>query len=358
MLEATDEERQDIVDYLAGQAPDEKIKLIQKVYSEHLHSIKHDIWDVHTNRGRWWVITNPTNLYSQKMFPDMDLALTFHVGLCLRIPSTKRRALKDLWIEPLIGCWRSLEQAQEAFKQADEVEAFQAVGMRCREALRSLVQQGQAVVEIPASETPPKKADFREWSVKIADTVLAGDTNRERRSLLKSSADAAWRYTNWLTHARNVTNADAEAALESTELVLSLFTATLIRCVRGVPERCPACGSYRLSPERGLRTDQPGAAYERPTCTICGWVGSPVTVSTPPSPPRKRKPKGDCIIPTVPLTGEPPPKPTHIHSGRVRRRGLDREPRRSRRALPPSDSAAHFPDAASSPVPTPRSAGR
>jgi hypothetical protein len=142
MLEATDEERQHIVDYLAGQAPDEKIKLIQKVYSEHLHSIKHDIWDVHTNRGRWWVIINPTNLYSQKMFPDMDLALTFHVGLCLRIPSTKRRALKDLWIEPLIGCWRSFEQAQEAFKQADEVEAFQAVGMRCREATAELSTTG------------------------------------------------------------------------------------------------------------------------------------------------------------------------------------------------------------------------
>jgi hypothetical protein len=46
----------------------------------------HDVWDVHASDGRWWVITNPTNLYSQNQFPSMDLAVTFHMGLTLRIP--------------------------------------------------------------------------------------------------------------------------------------------------------------------------------------------------------------------------------------------------------------------------------
>jgi hypothetical protein len=27
--------------------------------------------------------------------------------------------------------------------------------------------------------------------------------------------------------------------------------------MRGVPETCPACGSYRLAPERGIRLDIP-----------------------------------------------------------------------------------------------------
>ena len=54
--------------------------------------IRHDIWDVHTDVDRWWVITEPMNLYSQDQFPNMDLALSFHVGLCLRIPRSERQA--------------------------------------------------------------------------------------------------------------------------------------------------------------------------------------------------------------------------------------------------------------------------
>jgi hypothetical protein len=81
MLNANDDERQAIVDYLASQASDERVGLLQKVFTERLHDITYDIWDVHTEKERWWVITNPTNLYLQSQFPNMDLALTFHVGL-------------------------------------------------------------------------------------------------------------------------------------------------------------------------------------------------------------------------------------------------------------------------------------
>lgn len=328
MLEATDQERQEVVDYFTDQAPDEKVKFIQKVYSEQVHWITHHIWDVHTNRGRWWVITPPTNLYSQKLFPDMDLALTFHVGLCLRMPSSARQHLKEMWVEPLLNCWRSLDQAHEAFKQADEVEAFQAVGMRCREALLSLVQHGQEVVKLPDSATLPKKGDFREWSDKIAEAVTAGASNRDRRGLLKSSADGAWKFTNWLTHAHNATVADAEAALGSTELVASLFTTAWLRHVRGVPDRCPQCGSHRLSPERVCSTDEPITMSERPSCTVCGWVGELVAVSLPPAPAGQSKPKGECVIPTVPLVGKPLPRP--VRQPRKRRVRLQRTGRKSR----------------------------
>ena len=34
------------------------------VLAETILGHRHDVWDVHTNRDRWWVITNPTNLYS------------------------------------------------------------------------------------------------------------------------------------------------------------------------------------------------------------------------------------------------------------------------------------------------------
>jgi hypothetical protein len=35
-----------------------------------------------TDEGRWWVITNLTNLYSQTHFPSLDYTLSFHIELC------------------------------------------------------------------------------------------------------------------------------------------------------------------------------------------------------------------------------------------------------------------------------------
>lgn len=34
--------------------------------------------------GRWWVITNPTNLYSHYEFPSADYTLSFHIGVVAR----------------------------------------------------------------------------------------------------------------------------------------------------------------------------------------------------------------------------------------------------------------------------------
>src|SRR5579862_4997674 len=102
MLPASEDERQHVETYFKSQAPDLAITFLQKVYQEAVLSHVHAIWDIHTNKDRWWVITNPTNLYAQDQFPNMDLALTFHVGLCLRVPKSKRQSLSDLEVEPLI----------------------------------------------------------------------------------------------------------------------------------------------------------------------------------------------------------------------------------------------------------------
>lgn len=85
MLAFTQEEADKITAYMNWQAPDLIVEFVQKVYSENVLSSTHDVWDVHTNVDRWWVITGMTNLYSQEQFPNMDLALTFHIGLCLRM---------------------------------------------------------------------------------------------------------------------------------------------------------------------------------------------------------------------------------------------------------------------------------
>jgi hypothetical protein len=74
MLPGTEEEREAVVGYYLSQSPGAEVTFLQKVYAESILGHRHDVWDVHASDGRWWVITNPTNLYSQAQFPNMDLA--------------------------------------------------------------------------------------------------------------------------------------------------------------------------------------------------------------------------------------------------------------------------------------------
>src|SRR5437879_900875 len=146
MLQSTPDEKQAIIDHMNFQAPDLTVEFLQKVYAENVLSHQHVVWDVHTNVDRWWVITNPTNLYSQEQFPNMDLAVTFHVGLCLRIPRGQKAKLSELPVEPLAACFRHMSEASDALASAQEVTDFQAVGVRCREALLAFTSAAQAVM--------------------------------------------------------------------------------------------------------------------------------------------------------------------------------------------------------------------
>jgi hypothetical protein len=146
MLPSTPEEKQAIIDYMNWQAPDVTVEFVQKVYVENVLSHQHAVWDVHTNVDRWWVITNPTNLYSQEQFPNMDLAVTFHVGLCLRVPRSDKPALSELKLEPMAACFRQISEAQDALRDAQEVTDFQAIGVRCREALLAFTGAAQIVM--------------------------------------------------------------------------------------------------------------------------------------------------------------------------------------------------------------------
>jgi hypothetical protein len=113
----------------------------------------------------------------------------------------------------------------------------------------------------------------------------------------------AWDFSNWLAHTKSSTWYDAEIAATSIEHAVGLWLSILIRLVRKVPEACPACGSHRLSPERGHDPKEPDAEYERSVCGKCGWIGE-VTLITEvplsPEPPRS-PPERECVIPTVPL---------------------------------------------------------
>jgi len=345
MLNATDDDRQAIVNYLASQAREESVTFLQKVYSERLHGTTHDIWDAHTDKDRWWVITNPTNLYLQSQFPDMDLALTFHVGLSIRIPRSARTKIGNLNVEPLLAAWRALDHAREAILNAQKVEDYQTLGVRCRECLLAIVHAMQTLVAAPAG-SDLKSSDFLGWSEAIANASLAGGGQKARRRLLKSSARECWEFVNWLTHARDSHFNDVEAAIEATEQTLGLFTTACIRYLRGVPDSCPSCGSQRLAPKRGSRTTKPDRIYERPVCGACGRAGKPVEIVVEPTvhkrkPPRKPSDR-ECSIMSVPLQGLHPPQPTWTREVPIKplqrtappqgdRSKVARSPRRQRR---------------------------
>jgi len=74
MLKATEAETEEVLEHFEGQAPDLQVTFLQKVYAETVLNTCHDVWDIHTNKDRWWVITGATNLYSQAQFPNMDMA--------------------------------------------------------------------------------------------------------------------------------------------------------------------------------------------------------------------------------------------------------------------------------------------
>jgi hypothetical protein len=280
MLAATQEEIDRVIEYFQWQAPDLEITFVQKVYSEAVLGHRHDVWDIHTNKDRWWVITNPTNLYSQEQFPNLDLAVTFHMGLCLRIPRTERQGTFDRRLLAFGDVFLGLSNASDALAQCHNIADYQAMGMRCREVLLSFIGAAQDIHSW--AEDPPKRADFRAWTEIICNTALPGDTHKERRHLMKSLMEGAWTFTNWLTHAKAATWHDAEMAITAVDHVVGLAASLVIRHSREVPEECPKCGSPHLSPEEGRHTGMPELLWERPVCADCGWTGKPVPLGEVP----------------------------------------------------------------------------
>lgn len=75
------EAAREIQDYVEWQCRgEEKVLHVEKVASERVLGREHAVWDVHTDKERWWVVTNPTNLYSQTLMPSLDYTLSFHIG--------------------------------------------------------------------------------------------------------------------------------------------------------------------------------------------------------------------------------------------------------------------------------------
>lgn len=225
--DATEEER--VRSYVEWQALDEKVKHLEKVTTEHIFGQPMDVWDVRTNKNRWWVITNPTNLYSQELFPSLDYTLSFHVGVTTRMEqfdmSREHREAHD----NINQLWNRLANARATLFKAKKVEEYQSVGMKCREALLFLIRKLAKPELIPKGQDTPQLGNFVAWSELIANHVVAGSKNDRIRSHLKDISKSAWQLASWLTHAQNADKIDASITCDATENVIECFILTAAR---------------------------------------------------------------------------------------------------------------------------------
>lgn len=252
-----------------------RVEHAEKVASERIYGRPHDVWDVRSSDGRWWVITNLTNLYRQEDFPSMDYVLSFHVGLMARMTARQSHEanVSDEERDRFSSTWRRYEQAAKSLDESDEAEEFQAVGMRCRQALLSLVKDAADESMVPLGIERPKRGDFVHWVEHIADAVAAGSSASAYRKYLKKTAKATWELVNWLTHAEGATRFDGIAAVDATAGVLGAFSAALVRYEQGIPDQCPACSSYKV--ESDYRSDLGGDGAYVTICEACGWESDP-----------------------------------------------------------------------------------
>jgi hypothetical protein len=248
MKKAHEQDLREIREYVLSQsARGEVVKSVEKLAEHTLGERRYEIYNVETKRDRWWVITNMTNLYSQRDYPTMDVAFSLHLGLMDRLMERDQPWGSKEEQDRLAGAWRRWGQASEAFDAADEAEDFQAIGVRCREALVSFVQDVADPSMVPEGEEAPKAADVIHWTELIANNIAPGASNERVRGYLKAQANATWELVGWLTHAKNGVRMDATLAVEATSHTLFMFGMALIRKERGIPDRCPQCGSYRIT---------------------------------------------------------------------------------------------------------------
>jgi hypothetical protein len=278
VMETPAHERRQIEEYLRSQSGDDfEIEHVEKLTSEHVLGREYDVWDAHTSDGRWWVITNPVNLYSQDQIKSMDIALSFHIGLMSRMMASQPlpAARQGTWVLEIV---RRLDVAGESLDRAREVEDFQAVGMRLRETLLTLAAKLAGLgyqTDVGAADL--QQGNFKAWASVCADAVAAGSSAQYLRVLLKTLSEKTWNYVAWLTHARSAGRPDTQIALSAVSQTIEAFITAVNRHQLGAPQRCPVCASYQL------RAEHTGNGIWMKVCETCAWEG-PADLASSPAP--------------------------------------------------------------------------
>lgn len=315
MPQTAEHEERNVRQYVESQLHDDEdgVTLVQHVGQERVAGTTHLMYDVHTIKGRWWVITEPTNLYDQVAFPEIDYTFSFHLGLRLRIHEKGRVEVEDERREHAEGAWRRYTAAVEAMDTANDAEDFQAIGVKCRESLLALARENDSAPWVGQVAEPPKGDDLKGWMAIFAEKLLP---DRRQRAYLKDVTDKTWDLAVGLQHNTNATPWDAELTLEAVSHLLSCFMLARVKHDRGSPARCTRCASYRLVGEGEVDYVDDVEGYASwTTCAACGreserdfesftdWrerVGDNLD---------KYVSEGDCVVPPTrpPLTGPADP---------------------------------------------------
>jgi hypothetical protein len=263
---------QDIADYVESQARDETVMHVERVKEEVVLGEPYEIWDVTTDKDRWWVITNLDNLYSQRHFPSLDYTLSFHIGLMMRLRSRHDGARGDE-PSPFDDVFRREEQARARYDVAVEAEDYQAVGMHLRECLLSLIGALRRRVTITGTGERPQDANFIAWSALLMDELCPGSSNKELRQYLKATAKDTWQLVNWLTHDRRANKTASSVAIHGCDTVVGHFMQVLTREQTDRTEQCPLCNSRKVRTHFDISIGPDGDYYM--TCAVCEWSSHP-----------------------------------------------------------------------------------
>lgn len=262
----------DIENYVEGQVRDENILHVERIKQEIVLGDKYEIWDVTTDKDRWWVITNLKNLYSQRHFPSLDYTLSFHIGLMMRLRSRSDRIDAEE-PTPFDEVFRRMEQAEARHDSAVEAEDYQAVGMQLREGLISLVAALRRRCELPKDSEQLQASNFVGWTDVLMNHLCGGGSNKELRQHLKNIAKEAWQLVNWLTHARSANHTASSIAIHSCQTVIGHFIQVLERQKRDAAEHCPVCKSRNIRTHFDIAIPPDGRYYV--SCGVCDWTDHP-----------------------------------------------------------------------------------
>lgn len=263
----------DIADYVQSQARDESVQNVERVKVEYVWGEAYECFDVVTDKNRWWVITNGTNLYSQQHFPSLDYTLSFHVGLTARVLSRSAKHGKLEEESPFGEVFRRHAQAVDRLERAVEAVDFQSVGMQLRECLISLVAAVRRRLDVSESDEHPKDADVVGWNRVLLSKLVPGERNDELRNYMKMIVEKAWPLVNWLTHHRNANKTAALICIESVDTIVGHYGHLLSRERTDRTDQCPRCASRNIQTHYDIEIHPDGAYFE--ACRECGWDSHP-----------------------------------------------------------------------------------
>jgi hypothetical protein len=229
VLKVDNDEAKRIRSYVEREARGETVKHMEKITSESIFCQQMDGWDVRTDKNRWWVITHPTNLYSQELFPSLDYTFSFHVGVVTRMQQRDMSEEQEHAHDHINQLWNRLARANATLFSAKKGEDFQSVGMKCRECLLFLSETVALPEMVPKGQETPQRGNFIAWCELIANHLAPGGGNERLRSYLKDIAKSTWQLVNWLTHAQGAGLFDGSVATGATENVLQSFITAWAR---------------------------------------------------------------------------------------------------------------------------------